>query len=132
MGEVDEGGAPIVHGMETPFPGKGAKVKKGYISSTEAEALVRAAAAEAKVEVLSKMPAGATFGKRPVLADMAKIIGGTDAAATSIMKGVDPADLTKDEDSNSRAVSKMIGNMIVGGHGRSVLDDSFRGTGGMN
>ena len=134
-GDVDTAGgtsAPFVHGMETPFPGKSAKVRKGFVSATEAEALARAAAAEAKVEVLGALPSAPVFGKRPAITDMSKIIGGTKDEAVSIMKGVDPADLTRDEESNARAVSKMIGNMILGGHGKSVFDDNFRGTGGLN
>lgn len=133
-GDLDTAGGsspPFVHGMETPFPGKSAKTARGMISASEANALARAAAAEAQVEILSKLPSAPVFGKKPVLADMAKIVGGTQDEAVSIMKGVDPADLTKDETSNARAVSRMIGNMIIGGHGKSVMDDSFRGMGGL-
>ena len=120
---------PFVHGMETPFPGKSAKVKKGGMISTDhAEALARAAAAEAQVEILAKQPGTPVFGKRPAVFDMTKIVGGTNDEAVAIMKGVDPTDLTRDETSNAKAVSRMIGNMIVGGHGKSVLDSTFSGT----
>jgi hypothetical protein len=136
-GEIDEGGAPPVHGMETPFPGKGAKaklakfIKNGQIPVEIAELFAENAALESQVEALGKLPGTPVFGKRPAAFDMAKIVGGNDAEGLSIMKGVDPADLTKDEQSNSKAVAKMIGNMILGGHGKSVFDSGFNGTGGL-
>ena len=141
-GEIDTAGGsspPFVHGMETPFPGKSAKAmlakfsKDGKISVELAEMLSENAALAAQVEALGKLPAGPVFGKKPTVFDMTKIVGGTkdDPSAAVIMKGVDPADITKDEQSNSRAIAKMIGNMIVGGQGKSVFETDFHGTGGL-
>lgn len=133
-GEVEQagpGGPVFQHGMETAFPGKSAKIQKGMVSANEAALAAELAAANARVEILSAMPAAPAFGKKPVLVDMTKIAGGTRDEAAAIMKGVDPSDLTKDETSNTHAISRMIGNMIVGGHGKSVLDGSFNGTGGL-
>jgi hypothetical protein len=140
--DVDTAGGsspPFVHGMETPFPGKSAKtnlakfVKDGKIPVEIAELLAERAALEGQVEALGKLPAGPVFGKKPSAFDMTKIVGGTkdDPTAAIIMKGVDPADLTKDEASNAKAISKMIGNMIIGGAGKSVFDNDFHGTGGL-
>lgn len=118
------------HGMITPFPGKSAKPKlmKGMVSADHAEALARAAAAEAKVEVLSSMPAAPVHGRKPVAFDVSKIADDKDAG-TAIMKGVDPSRLA-DPEGNRGEIGKMITNMIVGGHGKSVFDPSFRGAAG--
>jgi hypothetical protein len=140
-GEIDTAGGtspPFVHGMETPFPGKSAKAilakyaKDGKIPVELAEMFAENATLQGQVEALAKLPAGPVFGKKPAAFDMAKIVGGTTDGAAVVMKGVDPADLTKDEQSNSRAISKMIGNMIIGGQGKSVFETDFRGTGGLS
>jgi Caudovirus prohead serine protease len=139
-GQIDTAGGssePFVHGMETPFPGKSAKskltkfIKNGQIPVEIAEMLAENAALEGQVEALGKLPAAPVFGKRPAAFDVAKIVGGTEDGRATIMKGVDPADLTKDETSNSRAIAKMIGNMIVSGQGKSVFETDFKGTGGL-
>jgi hypothetical protein len=127
------GGAPFVHGMVDPFPGKSAKGKNlaKYVTSGEAEAMARAAAAEAKVEILESMPSGPSFGKRPAAFDVTKVLGGGDKSeSASIMKNVSIERL-HDPDTNRTEVGKMIGNMILGGHGKSVFDADFRGNAGV-
>jgi phage head maturation protease len=132
MATAGGGSMPFEHGMIEPFPGKGAKAKSmtKYVTSGEAEALARAAAAEAKVEILESMPAGPTNGRRPAAFDVSKVFGSDKDEASSIMKGVSVERL-HNPDTNRQEVGKMIGNMILGGHGKSVFDSDFRGAAGV-
>jgi hypothetical protein len=132
-GSTARGSEPPLHSLEARFPGKMAK--RGYVSATEAEALVRAAAAEARVDVLEKLPAGPVNGRRPALFDTAKFAGDGTAnnrgilGDADIMKGVSINALaSNDEEIRKAGVGRLIGNMIVNGKGRNVFDPSFHGT----
>src|SRR5580765_5505653 len=105
--------------------------KKSY-TPEEVEALTRAATAEAKVELLEKMPALPSGGRKPALFDTTKLgLGIHDKDSTSLFKDVNPAALASDDENVRRsAVGKVIGNMIVNGHGRPVFDPDFHGTAG--
>jgi len=131
-GDMDTAGGgspPFVQGMIEPFPGKSAKSgKQGLITQAHAEALAKAAAAEAKVELLESMPVGPSGGRRPAAFDLTKVTAGGDG--DSIMKGVSVERL-HNPDTNRSEVGKMIGNMILGGHGKSVFDTDFRGSAGV-
>ena len=117
------------------YPGKAAR-KAGMISSTEAEALIRAATAEAKVEVLEKLPA-TTGGRRPYAFDVTKAFGGEqggqgDSGIKTLLDGVDTKAIgSGDELAHTSATAKMFGNMVLNGHGRSIMSDpEFRGGAG--
>lgn len=131
-GTKERGSEPTILGMEQPYPGKAAK-KAGFVSAEHAAAIARAAAAEAKVEVLEKMPAGPVHGRRPVAFDITKLGAGQESDAKDLLKGVNVNALaSEDENSRSSELGKVIGNMITAGKGRSVFDPAFHGTGGMN
>lgn len=129
-GTTEHGSMPPVNSMETVFPGKAAK--GGFISNREAELLAQVAAANARVEVLEKMPAAPIHGRKPVIFDTGAKFGGTtltndDTAA--LYKGVDRTRWASDEpDVHNNEVSKVVGNMILGGVGaRSLFDPEFHG-----
>lgn len=129
-GGGESGSTPFVHDMLTPFPGKSAKIKKGLVTAAEADAMARAAAAEAKVEILEKLPAGPVFGnRRPAAFDLSKLGVGNSDEAKSLFKGIRPEDLASENENVRRSsVAKFIGNHIFGGHGKSVFDSDFHGT----
>jgi hypothetical protein len=119
--------------METPFPGKMAKKFRGYITPEMAELMAKAAAAEAKVEVLEKMPAAPLNGRRPSTFDVSKLgrSEGNNNLSSDLLKGVDISAIgSGNESTHTTEVGKVIGNMILGGHGRSVFDPSFHGRAG--
>jgi hypothetical protein len=121
------GSAPIDWGFETG-PKKAAKAA---YSATEVEALTRAASAEAKVELLEKMPATPSGGRKPYLFDTTKFALGNDSDSTSLFKDVNPTALNSDDEQiRKAAVGRVIGNMITLGHGRPVFDPEFHGTAG--
>ncbi len=125
------------------YPGKVAKrmQKAGYVSAETAEALARAAAAEAKVEVLERTPVVAGNGRRPYAFNVNKAFntggdvnnGNADLTKT-LFEGVDPGALMSgDEQAHTSATAKIIGNMVTnpGKFGKSVLfDANFRGGAG--
>jgi hypothetical protein len=136
-GSDARGSAPPIQSLEHEWKSAKAdsRVKnaaaRGYISTETAEALARAAAAEAKVEVLEKLPAVPSGGRRPALFDLSKLA--PDAAdQAGLMKGVDPTALTStDENVRQKALGTVIGNMILGGQGKSVFSPDFRGGAGI-
>lgn len=132
-GGDNHGSTPPLVTLDERYPGKSAKVKKpsGMISAEHAEALVRAAAAEAEANLLKSMPSG---GKRPMAFDVSKLAdngGDKTAAAASLLSGVEAAGLASDDENVRKAsVGRLLGNMIMGGHGRSVFDPAFHGSAG--
>lgn len=132
------------HGSEPPmypddgsvYPGKAARkmAKGGFVSTDTAEALARAAAAEAKVEILERIP---TSGRRPHAFDVAKAFGSGDPEeqrrAKILYNGVDPAALmSEDESAHKSATARMIGNMLTSPEfANSVFDTKFHGTAGI-
>jgi len=140
-GSTTSGTAPYVHDLITPLSGKSAKIPlamKGYISQEHADALARAAAAEAESAILKNLPVSG--GKRPYAFDTT---GGTGRLEPSdpttallknakVVEGVNMRALgSDDETTRTKAVGKMIGNMIVNGVGaKSVFDPKFHGTAG--
>jgi len=133
-GGDNHGSTPPILDMETVYPGKSAKKSangKGntLITQEHANALVRAAAAEAEANLLKSMPAN---GKRPAAFDVSKFAnnGGAEDIAT-LMNGVEPAGLASDDENIRKThVGRLIGNMITGGSGRSVFDPGFHGSAG--
>jgi phage head maturation protease len=121
------------------YPGKSAK-SKGMISVDHAEAIAKAAAAEAKVELLERAPVGPT-GRRPYSFDVTKAFSGNGKNASSnneatktLFDGVDPAALMSgDEHAHTAATARVIGNMLThpSTFGKSVLfDPNFKGGAG--
>ncbi len=99
-------------------PGAGGTVKAAgveTVSKTEAEAMARAAAAEAKVAVLEKQPAGSVYGRRPATF---AVPGNPDLG--SDLSNLDP------EEAFRKAGGAHIGKIIAKG-GTSVFDSSFKG-----
>ena len=135
-GGRESGSEPPIQAIDVEWKGAGGKrfenaIQKGYVSREEADALVRAAAAEAKVEVLEKMPAGGG-GRRPVLFDARQLTGPSTSRAEALMKDVSQAGLHSDDESaRQSAVGTLIGNMVLNGMGKSVFDPDFRGRGGI-
>jgi hypothetical protein len=127
-GSKGGGSDPIDWGLETGPK----KMAKTYWSQAEVQALTRAAAAEAKVDLLEKMPAMPSSGRKPHLFDTTKLgLGNSARDSTSLFEGVSEHALVSDDESiRKSAVGKVIGNMIVNGHGRQVFDPSFHGTAG--
>lgn len=113
---------------------EGEKQTGETITREHAEALVKAAAAEAKAELLAKMPAPG--GRQPFRFDMSKAItaGGStdDGSLGDFFKGADMGKLTSDnEDARSSEIAKAIGSRLLGGKGaKTVFDPSFHGTAG--
>lgn len=107
----------------------GPAYKGGMISMGEAEALVRAAAAEAQLQLLGKMPAN---NARPLAFDTRRVTAGTgDSEIDILTKGVDARDLaSNDETTRNQATAKVLGNMILGGMGKSLFSSDFRGGAG--
>lgn len=128
-GGGESGSEPPILSLEGLFPGKAAKTS---YTAAEVAMAVRLAAAEGKVEALEKMPAMPSGGRRPALIDTTKLFGGATAdETTSLFKGVNPKSLeSDDEEIRKGAVGKVIGNMILNGHGKSVFDAQFHGTAG--
>lgn len=137
-GGDNHGSAPPLHSLEDRFPGKSAKksartavAERGMITAEHAEALQRAAAAEAEANLLKSMPSG---GKRPLAFDVTKLSGangGDTDAARALLNGVDVGGLASEDENIRKAnVGRMLGNMIVNGQGRSVFDPSFHGSAG--
>jgi hypothetical protein len=133
-GGDNHGSSPPAYSMETVYPGKAAKKSakpNGFISPEHAEALVRMATAEAEANLLKSMPA--SNGRRPLAFDVSKLAGenGNSEATQQLLSGVDAHGLiSEDENARKVAVGKLVGNMIMGGHGRSVFDPSFHGSAG--
>jgi hypothetical protein len=131
-GGDNHGSTPAILDMETVYPGKSAKksANNGLITSEHAQALVRAAAAEAEANLLKSMPAN--NGRRPVAFDVSKLSGSNDTTATArLLEGVDANGLVSDEEHiRKSAVGRLIGNMITNGQGRSVFDPNFHGSAG--
>lgn len=126
-GGGESGSAPPELMLDTMFPGKAAKANYTPI---EVEMALRLAAANGKVEALEKMPAMPSGGRRPAAFDTSKFFGKS-ADTTSLFKGVDiDAVQSADPDEHNRAISRVFGNMVAGGHGKSVFDTSFHGTAG--
>lgn len=130
----------VPNGVKTISPGemdnlsaaKGAKAVD-MVSRTEAEALAKAAAAEAKLETISRLPTG---GQKPYVFDTQKIgftPGGVGAnPVAEFFKGANPANLTSDNEKvREEEIAKAIGDRILGGAGKSLFDPSFRGSGGI-
>jgi phage head maturation protease len=131
-GGGESGSEPPIQALDVEWKSARAAnmVKRGYVSRDEADALARAAAAEAKVEVLEKMPANGG-GRRPVLFD-ARHLTSEPSRAKVLMEGVNEAGLVSDDESvRKSAVGTLLGNMIINGMGKSVLDPDFRGRGGI-
>jgi hypothetical protein len=129
-GEGSGSEPPLVNLTET-FPGKMAKRYSKYVSPEVAEMMAKLAASEAQNEILKSLPAGPTFGKKPYAFDVSKLNLGREGDATSVFEGVNPNGLVSDDENiRKEAVGKVIGNMILQGHGRSVFDSSFHGTAG--
>lgn len=140
-GGTERGSQPEIWSLEGNHKvAKPDKVGKGLITEAHAQALARAAAAEAQVEILGKMPLGGG-GRRPAAFDLAKIGVSSDAAssvfgfpvdeAKVMFKGVNPHDLASDDEERRKsAVGKAIGQRILGGMGKSVFDPAFHGTAG--
>jgi hypothetical protein len=137
-GEGSESGDPPLQDIAVEWQHKSAKIdrmeKRGYISTAEAQALIRAAAAEAQTELLLKMPAA---GQRPYSGGAGRglTVGGTttfEGLNEDLLKGVNPnALVSEDKRTRENAIAKTIGNSILGGHGRSIMDPEFQGAGGI-
>ena len=128
-GAGETGSMPPELMLDRIFPGKAAK--KASYTADEVAMAIRLASAEGKVEALEKMPAMPSGGRRPAAFDVAKAFGASSDEATSLFKGVNVKALeSDDEELRKGAVSKVIGNMIMGGHGKSVFDTAFHGTAG--
>lgn len=126
-GGNERGSEPPILGMEQPYPGKVAKQFRNYVSPEMAALMAKAAAAEAKVEVLEKMPAMPASGRRPAAFDVSKLSGDPDLSK-SLFRGVNTAAIgSGNESAHTSEVGKIIGNMILGGHGKSVMDPAFHG-----
>jgi cation transport regulator ChaB len=126
-GGEGSGSSPPLNILGQQFPGKAATT----YTQSEAEALQRAAAAEAKVEILERMPSMPSGGRRPYPFDVSKLGLGDGRDSSSMFKDVNPVSLASDdEETRKSAVGKVIGNMIIGGHGRSVFDPHFHGVAG--
>lgn len=139
-------GSPGRRGSQPPGPinmaggdARSVKAAKGdeQISRGEAEALARAAAAEAKLDVLGKLPAPS--GHRPLAFDPNRLVAGGGSGsglgappeAEVLLKGVNLADLNSgDESRQNQATAKVLGNMILGGLGKSMFDPDFHGVAG--
>lgn len=131
-GSKERGSEPPILRMTEPYPGKFAKGNRrlASVSAEVAQLLMEKAAAEAKVEVLERMPAVGN-GRRPAAFDVSKLGLGDGSDSTSLFKGVTANSLASDdEETRKSAVGRVIGNMIQGGHGKSVFDPSFHGTAG--
>ena len=127
-GAGETGSTPPELMLDTLFPGKGAK---GTFSKAEMTMALRLAAAEGKVEALEKLPAGPTHGRRPAAFDTSKLFGANADENASLFKGVNAKALeSDDEEIRKGAVGRVLGNMVLGGHGRSVFDNGFHGTAG--
>lgn len=130
-GGSERGSEPPILTMESVFPGKAAK-GQSLITREHAEALIRAAAAEAESKILKAMPAP-TNGRRPLAFDVSKLANSPNdtAATTVLMNGVDANGLVSDDENLRKLhVGKLVGNMIMSGMGRSVFDPAFHGTAG--
>lgn len=134
-GGDNHGSTPAILDMETVYPGKSAKKSAkangtALITAEHAQALVRAAAAEAEANLLKAMPSG---GRKPVAFDVSKFTGnGNDTeAAAALLQGVEANGLVSDDENiRKAAVGRLVGNMIMSGQGRSVFDASFHGSAG--
>jgi hypothetical protein len=135
-GEGTEGGDPPIQDIETEWLQRGAKVgravARGYITNVEAELMMRAAAAEAQNDLLKSLPAG---GNQPYFPGARAGVGGNEATSTippDLLKGVNTAVLGGEDMTRSDAeLAKVLGNNVLLGHGKSVLDPDFRGAGGI-
>jgi hypothetical protein len=134
-GTTESGSAPPENMMDRVFPGKMAKGRKIF-SATEVEAVARAAAAEARVEILEKMPSGPVHGRKPLAFNTQAVIAGNGSPSENGLKkswldGVDTTAIgSGDEELHKRAVGHLIGNMVLQGGGQSVMDPNFHGTAG--
>lgn len=106
--------------------------KAGYVSKSEVEALVKAAAAEAENKILKSLPA--QNGAKPYAFDVTKVGVGAGQAPNPLaefFKGANPANLASDDPALREAeVAKSIGNQILGGGGKMIFDPNFHGTAG--
>lgn len=121
-------------GITHEYPGKSARIRKGGLSSIEAELLERAARAEGRAEALEKLPAVVGNGSRPVAFDITKFGNGNDANedTTALFKGVNPAMLaSENEQMRKKAEATVLGNLVMNPRfAKSVWDTSFRGAAG--
>ncbi len=132
-GGDERGSEPPILGMEQPFPGKLGKMLKGYVSPEVAKLMMEKAAAEAKVEVLEKQPIGPVHGRRPMSFDITKGGLAADPRSKDLFKNVDLSKIGRgNEAAHTSEVGKIIGNMILGGHGKPIFDPNFHGTAGGN
>lgn len=106
--------------------------KAGYVSRSEVEALLKAAAAEAENKLLKSMPA--QNGAKPYAFDVTKVgLGGNEAQnpVADFFKGANPANLVSDNATlRESEIAKSIGDKILGGGGKMIFDPAFHGTAG--
>lgn len=113
--------------MDNLAAAKGAKL----VTEEQAALMVKAAKAEAELDLLKRMPAA--NGSRPYAFDTAKIgmTAGEANPVAEFFKGANPANLTaEDPQIRETEIAKSIGDRILGGAGKSLFDPSFHGTAG--
>lgn len=102
-----------------------------YVSKEQVDTLVKLAKLEAENDVLKRMPASPSGGRRPAGFDFTKLNGGG-GSDNPLLKGVDPSDLhSNNEHTRESAVAKMVGNFLLTTSGKPVLDPNFHGTAGV-
>lgn len=112
--------------------GNAGDLQKTY-SPGEVEAIQKLAKLEAENALLKAMPAAPSGGRRPQGYDLSKLGGGAHEVDSTLLKGINPADLSShDESTRETAVAKMIGNSLLSGRGKPVLDPNFHGTAGFD
>ena len=139
-GYGQRGSAPVMMPVDHPYPGpntgKGLGLRPGTkISAEHAEALIRAASAEARADALEHMPQpGRTT---PVGFDATKFVStaATDAGMDvgALTKGIDTRALNLDCDDprHKKAAALITGRMLTSGNfGKSIWDPEFRGMAG--
>lgn len=123
-------GKPTLVLAVTPAPAAVAPaVPEGFISKREADLQSELAAEKAKNEIYAKLPGGAVFKGRTVIAPPSI---GDQSDMALLMDGVQSVNQA-DQDSVTKAAGTMISNMIAnkGRFAKSIFDPSFRGKAGL-
>lgn len=111
--------------------GQGGDLTK-FVSEEQVGLLVKAARLEAENELLKRMPAAPSGGRRPSGFDLSKLSGNGLSADSPLLKGVNVAELqSSDQRTRDSAVSKVFGNYLLQSPGKTVLDPDFHGTAGL-
>jgi phage head maturation protease len=115
--------------------------KDGMVPLGNVELMMKAAAAEAELAALRRMPMSAVGARRPLAFDPSAVMGGgtfgngaggSQDLHKSLFDGVNVNALNgADEMAHTAASARVIGNMLTNtGFAKSVLDPSFKGSAG--